>query len=392
MSDPARARLDERRPRGRRSLAFDLALALLAAAAELAQVIGATGTPSGAALLLAVVAGGALALRRMAPLAVLATTGAATVAIVALGDDPSFVSVLIALYTTAALCERRISLAALAPTVAIAATLSALTADAPGRETSATFGAIIASMLAVGTWVLGAYVQTQRRYRRELQERAASAEREREQLARIAVHEERASIARELHDIVAHSVSVMLVGVRGARDALRASPEVAEETLARVERSGEQSLAELRRILALLREPEQRAESHPQPSLTELDELVASYRAAGLPVRLNVVGEPTPLPSGVELSVYRIVQEALTNALKHSDPTNVTVTLAFRDSGLELEVVDDGATATPDAGTTGQGLVGMRERVALLGGELQTGPREGGGFRVAARLPVGGDA
>ena len=110
-------------------------------------------------------------------------------------------------------------------------------------------------VLAVGIWALGAYAQTQRRYRRELQERAASAEREREQLARIAVHEERASIARELHDIVAHSVSVMLVGVRGARDVLRASPEVAEETLARVERSGEQSLAELRRILALLREP-----------------------------------------------------------------------------------------------------------------------------------------
>jgi signal transduction histidine kinase len=99
-----------------------------------------------------------------------------------------------------------------------------------------------------------------------------------------------------------------------------------------------------------------------------------------------------PLPSGVELSIYRIVQEALTNALKHSDPTNVTVTLAFRDSRLELEVVDDGTTATPDAATAGHGLIGMRERLALLGGELEIGPREGGGFRVAARLPVGGDA
>jgi signal transduction histidine kinase len=285
-----------------------------------------------------------------------------------------------------------VSLAALVVTAAIAAPVSAATADAPGRETSATFGAIIVVVLLIGIWGLGAYAQTQRRYRRELQERAAAAEREREQLARIAVHEERASIARELHDIVAHSVSVMLVGVRGARDALRASPEAAEETLARVERSGEQSLAELRRILALLREPEQRAESRPQPSLAELDELVASYRAAGLPVRLEVIGEPTPLPSGVELSVYRIVQEALTNTLKHSDPTNVTVTLAYRDSGLELEVVDDGTTATRDAVTTGQGLVGMRERVSLLGGELQTGPREGGGFRVAARLPVGDEA
>jgi signal transduction histidine kinase len=392
MSDPARARLDERRPRGRRSLAFDLALALVATTAELGQVSGASGSPTGAAIVLAVVAGGALVLRRTSPLPVLATTLAASVAIVALDDDPSGVSVGIALYTTAALCERRVSLAALVATTAIAATGSASTADTPGRQTSATFGAIIAGMLAVGIWGLGAYAQTQRRYRRELQARAASAEREREQLARIAVHEERASIARELHDIVAHSVSVMLVGVRGARDVLRAAPDAADDTLARVERSGEQSLAELRRILALLREPAQTAESHPQPSLAELDELVASYRAAGLPARLEVIGKPMPLPGGVELSVYRIVQEALTNALKHSDPTNVTVTLAFRDSGLELEVVDDGTTATPDAAATGQGLVGMRERVALLGGELQTEPREGGGFRVAARLPVGGDA
>jgi signal transduction histidine kinase len=388
VSHPAQPHLDERRPRGRRSLAFDLALALLATTAELAQVIGATGTPSGPALVLAVVAGGALVLRRTAPLAVLATTGAATLAIFALGDDPSGVSGLIALYTTAALCERRVSLAALVVAAVIAATGSALTADTPGRETSAWFGSIIAVTLTVGIWALGAYAQTQRRYRRELQERAAYAEREREQLSRIAVHEERASIARELHDIVAHSVSVMLVGVRGARDVLRTSPDAADDTLARVEKSGEQSLAELRRILALLREPEQRPESHPQPSLSELTELVASYRAAGLPVRLEVTGESTPLPGGVELSVYRIVQEALTNALKHSDATNVTVTLAFRDDDLELEVVDDGA-ATPGAATTGQGLIGMRERVALLGGELEAGQRGGGGFRVAARLPVG---
>jgi signal transduction histidine kinase len=392
MSDPARARLDERRPRGRRSLAFDLALALVATTAELGQVSGASGSPTGAAIVLAVVAGGALVLRRTSPLAVLATTLAASAAIVALDNDPSGVSVGIALYTTAALCERRVSLAALVATTAIAATGSAITTDTPGRETSATFGAIIVAMLSVGIWGLGAYAQTQRRYRRELEERAASAEREREQLARIAVHEERASIARELHDIVAHSVSVMLVGVRGARDVLRTAPDAADDTLARVERSGEQSLAELRRILALLREPQQTAESHPQPSLAELDELVASYRTAGLPARLEVIGEPMPLPSGVELSIYRIVQEALTNALKHSDPTNVTVTLAFRDSRLELEVVDDGTTATPDAATAGHGLIGMRERLALLGGELEIGPREGGGFRVAARLPVGGDA
>jgi signal transduction histidine kinase len=392
MTDSRRSGFDLRRPHSRRSFAFDLALALLATGAELAQVIGAAGTPSVAAVALAVVAGGALLLRRMAPLAVLATTGAATVAIVALGDDPSGASGLIALYTTAALCERRVSLAALALAAATAATLSAVTADTPGRETSAWFGALIAATVTVGIWGLGAYAQTQRRYRRELQDRAASAEREREQLARIAVHEERASIARELHDIVAHSVSVMLVGVRGARDVLRTAPEMADETLARVERSGEQSLAELRRILALLRDPAQRAQSRPQPSLSELSELVASYRAAGLPVRLEVVGEPPPLAGGVELSVYRIVQEALTNVLKHADPNHVTVTLSFRDAWVELEVADDGTKAGSDVTTTGQGLIGMRERVALLGGQLETGQRAGGGFRIAARLPTAGDA
>jgi signal transduction histidine kinase len=250
----------------------------------------------------------------------------------------------------------------------------------------------VAGALAVGIWGLGAYAQTRRRYRRELAERAAHAEREREQLARIAVHEERASIARELHDIVAHSVSVMLVGVRGARDVLRTSPDVADDTLARVETSGEQSLVELRRVLALLREPAHGPESRPQPSLAQLDQLVADYRDAGLPVRLEVTGERKPLPGGVELSVYRIVQEALTNALKHARPSRVIVTLAFRRSALELEVINDGTGTGNGPAAPGHGIVGMRERVTLLGGELETGPRARGGYRVAARLPAGGDA
>jgi signal transduction histidine kinase len=403
MSDPARAGVDARRPRGRRSFAFDVALALLAIGAELASVLEAGGPASVPAIVLAAVAGGALVLRRSAPLAVLVTTLAAGVMVVALGEEPAGVAAGIALYTTAAMCELRVSLAALVPTAAIAAGGSAATADAEGRTASASFGAIVAGLLFVGIWALGAYVQTRRRYARALEERAAHAEREREQLARIAIHEQRASIARELHDIVAHSVTVMLVGVRGARDVLRTSPDVADDTLARVEASGEQSLAELRRILALLRAPEHGAESRPQPSLGELDELVAGYRDAGLPVRLEVIGEPKPLPGGVELSVYRIVQEALTNVLKHSRPTRVTVTLAFRGSRLELEVVDDGTTAARGAAAersgderaargSGHGLVGMRERVAVLGGQLETGRPVGGGFRVAARLPVGDDA
>jgi signal transduction histidine kinase len=388
MSVERRPRLDHPWPRDRRSLAFDVALALAATAAELGQLIGADGAPMAAVVALAVVGGGALVLRRRAPLAVLGTTLATAAAIVILVGDGAGVSVLIALYTVAATCELRISLAALAPTAAVVALLSAATAGAQGRETSALGGAIIATVLTVGIWGLGAYAQTRRRYLLELKERAAAAERERDQLDRIAAHEERALIARELHDIVAHSVTVMLVGVRGARDVLPTSPGVADETLAGVERSGEQSLSELRRILSLLRDPERRAESRPQPCLAELDELVAEYRHAGLPVRLEVTGEPQPLPGGVELSAYRIVEEALTNVLKHSAPTRVNVTLSYRRSLLELEVVDDGAAPASEAAGAGQGIVGLQERVALLGGELETGRRAGGGFRVAARLPV----
>ena len=373
--------------RGWRSWAFDVAVALAAAGFEVAQVYSFDRTPPVMAVCLAVVAGGALVLRRRAPLQVLAVSVAAVVGIAIAGVSPAGVGPLVALYTVAVTQERGISLAA----VAVGATVATLV-PLVGPSENQVFDPIAAFVCSVGAWGVGIYVETRRRYRRELRERAAYLEREQEQLARIAAHEERASIARELHDIVAHSVSVMLVGVRGARDVLRTSPDVADETLASVETSGEQSIAELRRILALLREPERTAESRPQPSLAGLEELVAAFRDAGMPVRLETVGERQRLPDGVELSVYRIVQEALTNVLKHSHPTQVGVTLAFRDQRLEVEVVDDGPPVGDGAAATGHGIVGMRERVALLGGELETGRPADGGFRVAARLPVEGAA
>jgi signal transduction histidine kinase len=379
----------ERRPYGWRSLAFDVAVALVAAGSEVASVTD--EGESVAAVVLAAVAGLALVARRRAPLATFAFVFVATVAIEISGDTAAGIAALVALYTTAAMLERRISLAALGATLALLPALALTTSNVSDSQVLSDL--VVGCACCVGIWALGAYIQTRRRYLQELRDRAADLEREREQRIQIAEHEERASIARELHDIVAHSVTVMLVGVRGARDVLSSNPRVADETLARVETSGEQSLAELRRILALLRAPEQGAEARPQPSLTQLDELVAEYRDAGLPVRLIVAGEPRALPGGIELSVYRIVQEALTNVLKHSRPSEVTVTLAFRGpSGLEVEVVDDGRSASDGAEATGHGLVGMRERVTLLGGELEAGRRPGGGFRVAARLPVGGDA
>jgi signal transduction histidine kinase len=386
MSDPARAGVDERRPRGWRSFAFDVALALLATGVELASVIDASGTASVPAIVLAAVAGGALVLRRSAPLPVLATTLAAGVVVAALGDEPAGVAGAIALYTTAAMCERRVSLAALVPTVAVIVfiSLNLPEYDGPGPES-----AIPNTLAAVGVWGLGAYMQTRRRYLRELEARADQLEREREQLAQIAVMEERASIARELHDIVAHSVTVMLVGVRGAREHLRTAPDVAEDTLARVETSGERSVAELRRILTLLRGSHRDAESRPQPSLGDLEALVEEHRASGLPIELAISGRAQPLPDGVELSIYRIVQEALTNAVKHTRANQVTVRLAYEDAGIKVDVTDDGAPVTAGPASSGHGLVGMRERAALFGGTLTAGPRGDHGFEVHALLPYG---
>ena len=390
MTPAARRHRDERRQG--RSWALDAGIALLATGAELGLLLD-DGAASVAALLITVLSGGALVLRRRAPLAVLATSLVAAIAIVALGEAPAGITVLIALYSTAAICERAVSLAALAPTVVVVTALSIATAEQGSQPPSVVVGVGAAVPLTAGIWALGAYAQTRRRYTRTLEERAAQLERERTQLARIAIQEERTAIARELHDIVAHSVTVMLLGVRGARDVLRAAPEVADDTLGRVETSGEQSLHELRRILAVLRKPEHVAESRPQPSLADLDELASDYRAAGLPVRLEVIGRPPPLAASLELSIYRIVQEALTNAIKHADPTRVAVTLAFRDTRLELEIVDDGAgvSARSEDDDAGHGIVGMRERVALLGGELEAGRRSSGGFRIAAQLPLAGE-
>jgi signal transduction histidine kinase len=352
----------------RHALLRDGLVALLATGIELALLLD-DGEATAAAVVLTVLAGAALVVRRREPLAVLGAVLVAAAALVALEQPPSGLVVLVALFTVADTCDRRDSLVALVPTVAAAVVLSvAASGDRPVLR-----GATSA-VLAAGVWGLGAYAQARRR--------------ERDQALRIAVHEERAAIARELHDIVAHSVSVMLLGVRGARDVLPTDPGVADDTLARVEAGGERSLAELRRALAVLRDRDAPAEMRPQPSLAELEDLVAGYREAGLPAELSVAGPVRPMAEGVELSLYRIVQEALTNALKHARPTRVDVSVAFAARWVDVEVVDDGGGGTGAGGPEhGHGLVGMRERVGLLGGELEAG-RRNGGYRVAARLPA----
>ncbi|WP_406726210.1 sensor histidine kinase [Streptomyces sp. GD-15H] len=246
-------------------------------------------------------------------------------------------------------------------------------------------------------WVLGDSMRTRRAYFAQLEERAARLEREREAQAKVAVAAERARIARELHDVVAHNVSVMVVQADGAAYVLDAAPDQAKKALETISSTGRQALAEMRRLLGVLRtgEHQEAGEYVPQPDVQQIEDLVEQCRASGLPVDFKVEGTARPLPSGLELTAYRIVQEALTNTRKHGGPnTGASVRLVYFDDGLGLLVEDDGKGAPhelyEEGGLDGQGhgLIGMRERVGMVGGTLDAGPRPGGGFRISALLPL----
>ncbi|MFE9959574.1 sensor histidine kinase [Micromonospora sp. NPDC005299] len=238
-------------------------------------------------------------------------------------------------------------------------------------------------------FAVGRAVQARRQSTRMLRERARVAEATQRSLTEQAVADERRRIARELHDVVAHHVSVMGVLATGARRVLRRDPDAADEAMATVEETGRASLRELRRLLDVLRtDAEPAAELTPQPGLTGIEALIEQVRDAGLPVTLRVDGTPGPMEDGVALTVYRIVQEALTNALKHAGRATALVRLTVTPGFLAVEVTDTGRGPAPTADRIGHGLVGMRERVALYGGVLRTGPRPGGGFRVYARIPL----
>ena len=219
--------------------------------------------------------------------------------------------------------------------------------------------------------------------------RADLLERERELRAHEAVAEERARIARELHDLVAHNVSVMVVQAGAERHALGEDQSSTREALTSIEQAGRQALAEARRLLGVLRSNGAHEELEPQPSVDRIGLLVEQVERAGLPVGVSVEGDRIPLPGGIDLCAYRIVQEGLTNALKHAGPARAEVLLRYAPRALEIEVRDDGSGVPHVNGDgSGQGLIGMRERVALYGGTLETGPRAGGGFGVRASLPL----
>jgi signal transduction histidine kinase len=232
-------------------------------------------------------------------------------------------------------------------------------------------------------WLAGAAFRRRAQQALELQQRAQRLEAERETL----IGEERRRIARELHDVVAHSVSVMTVQAGGVRRLLRDDQTREREALLAIENSGREALTEMRRLLGMLRDTEESPSLAPQPGVDGIEALVEQIREAGLPVDYRVTGEPVALPPGIDVSAYRIVQEALTNALKHAGPARAEVVVRYADDRLELEIVNDGA-ATPNGAAPGHGLVGMEERVALYGGTLEAGPRREGGYVVRAELPV----
>jgi signal transduction histidine kinase len=239
-------------------------------------------------------------------------------------------------------------------------------------------------------WVAGFALRERVAQAEAAEVRAAQAERERDAAARIAVAEERVRIARELHDIVAHAVSVMVLQVGAVRHKLPETLAEDSDALRNVEQAGRTALAEMRGLLAAMRGDGDEAEFSPQPGLDGLDSLLEEIGRAGLPVRLHLDGEPVALPRGIDLSAYRIVQEGLTNALKHARASNADVTVRYRPDELHIEVRDNGEGSSTSDGL-GHGLVGVRERVKIYGGEMSAGSANGSGFILSTRLPLSGD-
>ena len=238
-----------------------------------------------------------------------------------------------------------------------------------------------------GPWIAGRAIRHRRTRESRLTEHALTLDREREQGARAAVEAERARIARELHDVVAHAISVIVVQARGGRRSVRTDPDEADEAFDAIETTGRDALGEMRRLLGMLRESDEEVALGPRPSLRHLDALVQRVSDAGLSVELSTEGEPANVTPGLDLAACRIVQEALTNTLKHAGPATARVVVRYHPDHLDLEIADTGA-GTTGRNNGGHGLIGMRERASLYGGSIEVGYEKGGGFAVRAKLPL----
>jgi signal transduction histidine kinase len=350
-----------------------------------------------------------LVLRRRRPMLALGLilVGSAGYTVRGYGDSAVILPLLIMMGTIGARFPRRRSLEALAAAELVM--VPAYFVAATRAESSPTaLNALVNGAVLIVPWVFGENVRHRRQTFADAHERAVRAERDRAAEARRAVTEERTRIARELHDVVAHAMTVMVVQASGARRVLETSPAgraQAIEALEHVEGTGREGLAEMRRLLGVLRqEPDPSLASDPsrgsttdasapelapQPGASDLSALIRSFTDAGLDVALDVQGDLDHLPPGIDLTAYRVVQEALTNTFKHAGPAQARVALAVGPSELQIDVTDDGrGAATPRPDTPGHGLVGMHERVALYGGSVDTGPRAGGGYAVRVTLPL----
>ena len=326
--------------------------------------------------------------RRRYPMTVFACVAA--VAIVQWFVGPVLINdiaLLIAVYTVAAKRGRARALIALG-VLELGVVLAVLRWSGPNKPLAFVF----LSGMAVAAFVLGRNVRTRRAYLATLEDRARRAEHERDQQAQLAAAAERARIAREMHDIVTHNLSVMITLADGAAFAARGNPVAAEGAARQVSATGRQALAEMHRLLGVLRGNGSEAMRAPQPGIDQLDALAAQVRSAGLPTSLTLTGTPFPVSPTAELAVYRVVQEALTNVLKHAvSPTTARVTVRYREPVLEVEVDDDGmaGAGAPRPSSPGHGLGGMAERVSMFDGSVHAGPRPGGGWRVHATLASG---
>jgi len=327
-----------------------------------------------------------LTFRRVRPVSVLALTLVCGIVFnVGFADSPTLpLGVVVSLYTVAVYCERSVSMRAGLIT-AVALPVPILVAAGFAVDS-----ALLPLGITAGAWMLGDNLRTRRAYLGELEAKAVRLEREREQEARRAVARERARIARELHDVISHNVSVMVVQAAAGGDVFDAEPSRARSALTSIEATGREALSELRRLLGVIRTDDDADPAlAPQPGLERLAALLEQVRAAGLAVELTVEGARSPLPPGLDLAAYRIVQEALTNTLKHAEASQASVTVRYGATELMVDVIDDGhGAAANGAPGGGRGLVGMRERAALYDGSIRAGPRPDGGFAVSARFPL----
>jgi signal transduction histidine kinase len=357
----------------------------LLVAALLAGYVGAAahhGHDLALGLFLALAQAGAPLARRFYPVLVLAIVVAAAIGWLFVYRDWIPIAPALAVYTVGAHKPRRVSLRV----TGIA--LAALAGPVLWLDHDVLLAGSRLIPLAAA-WILGDNLRTRRAYTDELEAKAERLEREREEESRRAAAEEQTRIARELHDVIAHNVSVMVVLAAAGNDVFERDARRAREALRSIESTGRAALVELRRLLGVVRRDDS-TEYAPQPGLDRLPDLVEQVRAAGLPIELEIAGSPRTLPAGIDLSAYRIVQEALTNTLKHAEASHAHVRVRYDNASVAVEVDDDGRGPNGSA-PGGHGLIGMRERVALAGGELMTGVRPDGGFAVSARFPLDGD-